>query len=616
MPALNPYSYQVLDAEQGETRLILLHAGQPADPIRLSIIHAYVPVKQNPEPWDPTSGIGTVKETLPIGWDVAKTVDDRLIFHQNFSHSSWTHPISKFGANYTQGYNDLKDKKKLAQPRQECPEFEALSYCWGPSEPREPLIIIPAADVSVSPSISSLYQTAQSALLAEETFSISSGPNLASALRHLRFRDKVRRLWVDAICINQNDDDERGVQVARMGNIYRQAATVTVWLGEQTEKRLKAFELLEKMGHQIEMSDTTMPAPDADHPEWLKLCPLDQDSLEALQDFLALPWFSRVWIWQEIVLGSSNAEVWCGQKMVPWYFLRRGLVLLRETHIPGSVQEGASLLPWYLQGLPYCHPAFGHMVEGPVGLVSSIAKSACTDSRDRLYGVLGLTHPGFAERITPDYRLNTAQVYTSMVDAYIAEWASLEPLKLCDLTHRQLEGSPSWVPDLSNLLIRPTHFTFASGRSKCKAKILDDQTLRVLGAASGVVIGVSSTELNGIPSTDQEVYEVLDEWYRFASQYCHPERLVESFFTGIFFGWVFERRADYLGRSVKLYGEDLLALRTAARADPVSLNEQFGRSELIRHFKQDPRQCSFICTDQGEIGLGPIGVRRGTLSPP
>ena len=56
--------------------------------------------------------------------------------------------------------------------------------------------------------------------------------NLVSALRHLRYSDSTRILWIDAICINQRDLTERNEQVGRMADIYRNAQRTLVWLGE------------------------------------------------------------------------------------------------------------------------------------------------------------------------------------------------------------------------------------------------------------------------------------------------------------------------------------------------------------------------------------------------
>lgn len=87
------------------------------------------------------------------------------------------------------------------------PPFEALSYVWG--------------DASVIKQV----------LLCGKPFSITT--NLHSALRHLRYPDRPRSLWVDAICINQNDDEEKESQVASMPKIYAAASNLLCGWGKQ-----------------------------------------------------------------------------------------------------------------------------------------------------------------------------------------------------------------------------------------------------------------------------------------------------------------------------------------------------------------------------------------------
>lgn len=60
--------------------------------------------------------------------------------------------------------------------------------------------------------------------------------NLYSALQHLRYQDQDRILWIDAICIDQGNEKERGHQVRQMAGIYKAAEQVIVWLGPSTEQ--------------------------------------------------------------------------------------------------------------------------------------------------------------------------------------------------------------------------------------------------------------------------------------------------------------------------------------------------------------------------------------------
>jgi hypothetical protein len=94
--------------------------------------------------------------------------------------------------------------------------YEALSYTWGSKH------------------------TTDTILLDGKPFLVTS--NLNDALRRLRHPDESRTLWVDAICINQQDNTERSQQVGLMRRIYNQASKVVIWLGSRKcDKRVCKF---------------------------------------------------------------------------------------------------------------------------------------------------------------------------------------------------------------------------------------------------------------------------------------------------------------------------------------------------------------------------------------
>ena len=84
--------------------------------------------------------------------------------------------------------------------------YEAVSYVWGPLEVRSSIQV----------------------LCRDDTSELEIPRNLASALRRFRDLSSNRILWVDSICINQDDDDERSQQVRLMGQIYRRTSTVFI----------------------------------------------------------------------------------------------------------------------------------------------------------------------------------------------------------------------------------------------------------------------------------------------------------------------------------------------------------------------------------------------------
>ncbi|KAH7087442.1 heterokaryon incompatibility protein-domain-containing protein [Paraphoma chrysanthemicola] len=576
------YNYQPIRSEEGETRILTLYPGQNSDQIQISLSPWMLrQTSASPTKHRDNINLRNVRDTLPSGWTATTTDEGRLIFHRNFKESSWSHPDADHGY-----------KKEIQVPisdsLKEGPGFEALSYCWGPTEPQERLMVEPSDDDNLN--------------------NPPTGPGLASALRHLRYSDRTRILWVDALCINQLDLKERQNLVARMGHVYKQASRVIVWLGCESYNSSQALNALELMGQQIELlhESARVPAPASMYPEWLLYYPCEVKTINAVRDILKRPWFTRVWIWQEIVLGSAETLVYCGHTSVLWYNLRRGIILLRETNLPDPrMRDG--LIESHVTSLIYCHEDFGHLEIGLTGLVESIASSACTEPRDRIYGLLGLCRPDIAKGISVDYKSDIALLFQSLVTAYLRTCNSLIPLRLCDFSSRRLD-TPSWVPDLKNINPRTTTFAFASGNTETHAKVLSGRELSALGVHAGKVSAVSTVQMHGVSTSVLEAFRTIEAWYSLASCHASPNTLTEFFFTAIFQGWVKERRGDQLGISTKMYSEELLRFLEVTN-EPT--RRALDQSELIQNFMRDERHCAFLCTDQGCLGLGPVGTRSG-----
>jgi hypothetical protein len=108
-------------------------------------------------------------------------------------------------------------------------------------------------------------------------------------LRYLRPTRGIRLIWVDAICINQNDTVERGSQVAKMGQIYSQCSQVVVWLGSDLVLQKAGVYprryRLSELGHSV---SPRLPSQDE-----------GQGSPQHILDITSLlerRYFSRVWV--------------------------------------------------------------------------------------------------------------------------------------------------------------------------------------------------------------------------------------------------------------------------------------------------------------------------------
>ncbi|KAI1015049.1 hypothetical protein LB503_004022 [Fusarium chuoi] len=109
--------------------------------------------------------------------------------------------------------------------------------------------------------------------------------NLHAALLHLRDHFIERIIWIDAICINQEDNDEKGRQVQSMAEIYAKATRVIVWLGEVADKSDYALEAIRAAAEEeyaVEQQYTGTAA--------------DTTSLEFIMALLERPWFQRIWV--------------------------------------------------------------------------------------------------------------------------------------------------------------------------------------------------------------------------------------------------------------------------------------------------------------------------------
>jgi Heterokaryon incompatibility protein (HET) len=175
--------------------------------------------------------------------------------------------------------------------------YEALSYTWGSPEPKQ---------------VAHIANTDDHTSFVSMTVTL----NLYSALRHLRRTDDIRTLWIDALCINQADAPEKSDQVREMMKIYANADRVIVWLGEEADDSYMAIKAIEMLNH--EESREALFNCQHEHVCLSQLTKL----YNALICLYERPWFSRVWIWQEVMV-ARDLVVCCGTSQTSWKPLKR-----------------------------------------------------------------------------------------------------------------------------------------------------------------------------------------------------------------------------------------------------------------------------------------------------
>jgi hypothetical protein len=112
--------------------------------------------------------------------------------------------------------------------------YECLSYTWGsPKQPQEKIYIRQSslATNSNTDGLQFLYVRI----------------NLMNLLRYIRMHDAARVIWIDAVCINQRDEDEKSREVARIGHIYNEAAQLLAWLELEDKSTSLAYETIKRL---------------------------------------------------------------------------------------------------------------------------------------------------------------------------------------------------------------------------------------------------------------------------------------------------------------------------------------------------------------------------------
>ena len=165
------------------------------------------------------------------------------------------------------------------------PSYKALSYVWGdPKVTAEIFINGVGRQVTI---------------------------NLVSALHRIRSKTDTIILWADAICINQDDLQERSKQVGMMALIYRTAELVLVWLGEESDNSQLAFDTLECWARWAENKTVGMEEKDLLILESDIAFVFEPNRILALQELSERSYWTRVWVVQELVL-AKTAHVFCG----------------------------------------------------------------------------------------------------------------------------------------------------------------------------------------------------------------------------------------------------------------------------------------------------------------
>ena len=319
------------------------------------------------------------------------------------------------------------------------PEYEALSYAWGSAKRSAKIFVVEFGRISA----------------------LAVTRNLVEALQNLRYEDKPRVLWIDAICVDQNNVPERGHQVVRMATIYPQASRVVVWLGPERDDSALAMQVLDALGSTVEVGWATMqvkPLSGDHYDQWLKK-PLpfvkDRKTSASIKSLLDRSYFKRLWTWQEIRLAGTGAQMSCGGGNMLWDTFRNAMM---------CIQCKATTLPPYLNDGSQQVLDFSIYAQSQSRLETLIYKTRyaqCSDGRDKIYAILNLAQSSVT--IEPDYSRPTEEVYKSVVLGLATTLKDLTVLTHCEKREHQAACVSSWVPDWTT----PSKNTMISNQIAC-----------------------------------------------------------------------------------------------------------------------------------------------------
>lgn len=231
-----------------------------------------------------------------------------------------------------------------------------------------------------------------------------------------RVQKYTDRVWIDAVCINQKDIQERARQVDLMSMIYIGASRTFAYVGEATDD-----------------SDSVL----------RNLAAGTWTPLRLLEPFFGRPYFSRVWVVQEIAL-SQHIIMMCGETSEKWtHFMDSGH--LRRIYTESVYQT----FPTVFKLDPKHHLRSATLLD-----VLHLGRSCkASDPRDKVFGLMALVTA--EQRLSANYSMSTADLYTQIAKGFDKSQASGIVAILGNLCYRsdearaQTQGLPTWVPDWS-----------------------------------------------------------------------------------------------------------------------------------------------------------------------
>ena len=263
---------------------------------------------------------------------------------------------------------------------------------------------------------------------------------------------------MDAVCINQEDIEERNSQVAMMRQIYQEAKREIIWLGSSTAETAAGMLFIprllaaEQKAKEL-IGDDKIDLSQGDHygqdPKRLGLPRGGANEYHAFISLIKADWFSRVWILQEVAL-AKETRLSCGTHTVSFEDFEHAFFFFNaiDMIIPAEEEYASCALKVMAVIDARSATTQGH----PRDLLGTLLRcrpSLATDPRDKVFGLLGLTTDTGPKvvNVQVDYNHEMKQVYFDTAFAIIKFEQKLDVLGVPRIANSTSQSLPSWVPD-------------------------------------------------------------------------------------------------------------------------------------------------------------------------
>lgn len=337
--------------------------------------------------------------------------------------------------------------------------------------------------------------------------------SLYRALRRLRRQEGPIVLWVDAICINQQDLVEKARSILSMPRIFQRASCTFAFLGDDANADGAVECLMQVTANKFGLSKLKR------WPEKLPLCPKSwkkravpppRDALwTQIKAFFARPWFRRSWIVQEAT-AAPTIKIVCGKYIVDWNDVSCAVgILCADLETRGSDVSAfdpflklASLREWESRNKRW--PLFK--------LLETFRHTKSTRQRDRFFSLLGIASDGDLANFAPDYQCSFETIVFRYAQTFFRPITqNRDPM---ELLYRAGLGNhahrfPSWVPDWT--IERPTPLADSDERGTYfSAWESESPSIRLLPGAHEIEIAsivIDTVDTVGITTNEPKQHE-------------------------------------------------------------------------------------------------------------